>query len=104
MRELVEYPDYQVDQRPRTLDEIRRITNRQTNILSAIESLNLASIVSNLKKMPIANRLIAQINPDSYIKNSVSMLLFVNTIQSMGTDRHVKYIMESQEGKVRLIL
>lgn len=54
--------------------------------------------------MPIANRLIAQINPDSYIKNSVSMLLFVNTIQSMGTDRHVKYIMESQEGKVRLIL
>ncbi|XP_045475486.1 peroxisomal acyl-coenzyme A oxidase 3-like [Harmonia axyridis] len=100
VKDLEQYPDYQRNINPKSFDETRRVANRQSNIISNIDSLNITNLVSNLRKMPMANRLIVQVDPDSYIKYSVSKLLFISTIQSMGTRRHHKYMTDIEDGKI----
>ncbi|KAL3268862.1 hypothetical protein HHI36_007951 [Cryptolaemus montrouzieri] len=100
VRELEQYPEYRNHFFPKTFDETRRISSKQSRIYNNINSLTMLNLLPNLRKVPMANRLMVQIAPDSTIKYSVSYLLFLSTVESMGTNRHSQFLTDSADGTI----
>ncbi|KAK9877073.1 hypothetical protein WA026_016102 [Henosepilachna vigintioctopunctata] len=100
VEELKQYPDYKKNFQSKTFDETRRIDTRRYIVQSELKTGSLPYLLSNLRRMPMFNRLMMQIAPDASIKYSVGVLLFMNTLQAMGTERHSQFIVDLQDGRI----
>ncbi|KAJ8939082.1 hypothetical protein NQ318_008686 [Aromia moschata] len=98
--ELQKHPDYKIDLLSlKSFDEIRRIAARQTIISKSIDLLSLENIIQNLRRPAYATRIMMQLAPSSSIKYSVGIQLFVSAILNIGTEKHLSYISDAEEGK-----
>ncbi|KAJ8913816.1 hypothetical protein NQ315_003725 [Exocentrus adspersus] len=104
-RELEKYPEYNVNNlTPRSLDERRHLALKQALAYRTIELLSLQSLISDLKRPAASTRIMMQYFPDSTIKYSVTDRLFTSAIVNMGSDRHLHFVSDAEEGKATVVM
>nr|CAH7752266.1 unnamed protein product [Callosobruchus chinensis] len=83
-----------------TFDGQRRVAAMQALAHSSIKQLSLINNMHNLKIPSYATRIMMQVSPGSTIKYFVRDELFSTAIMNMGTERHMKFANDAQEGKI----
>ncbi|XP_018573193.1 peroxisomal acyl-coenzyme A oxidase 3 isoform X2 [Anoplophora glabripennis] len=100
-KELQKYPEYIIDDSSiKNLQERRHVAAKQTFAHKSIQLLSLESLIQNLKRPTASTRIMMQFFPDSTIKYSVSDRLFVTAILNMGTNRHLHFVSDTEDGKI----
>ncbi|KAK9877075.1 hypothetical protein WA026_016103 [Henosepilachna vigintioctopunctata] len=100
MEKIYKYPEFRRGFCPESLDEKRRITQRQLNIIKESRILDREEILINLNKMPYLISMLTILAPDTCIKFNGSVDLFNNAILALGTEDQLHYVFDNKEGKI----
>nr|CAI5849432.1 unnamed protein product [Callosobruchus analis] len=102
---LRDHPKFNVDKEElSSFDGQRRVAAMQALALSSFRQISLIDNIHNLKIPSYATRIMMQVSPGSTIKHFVQDEFFSTAILYMGTEKHMKFVSDAQEGKKKVFV
>lgn len=86
-----------------TLDEERRLANRQIQALKSIDLVSWDSFMKDVRRLPVATRVTMLVATVASLKEGAAFGLFVSSVRNMGTERHQQILKDAIERKVGIV-
>ncbi|XP_069703137.1 peroxisomal acyl-coenzyme A oxidase 3-like isoform X2 [Periplaneta americana] len=93
-------PLFQHPQTKLTLDEERHLAAKQMYRLKQYDLLPIGDFIDDPRKIFVLCEVLFQLSPSLSLTFVINFTIFPNSVTSMGTQRHIKYVEAIEEGTI----